>query len=216
MFRTVLVVAAAMLATACVTPRTLQQQTPTVAYKTSGKTLVGVVEQRERVKEGKPPNFAGYVRTYGMPVDWTVDTLTLSDKSYAGRTMSTYLADRIAGGLKASGSDAVVVSATRVPTDAEAEQIMSGMGASKLITIVNRDWHFDVNTNWVGKFQFNSDVEVVIQKAGKGTVLRKTFAEKQAIQAKGEESWPNLIVDAYKAKLEQVLSDSEVRAALEG
>lgn len=214
MFRSVLIAAAALLVTACVTPRSIEMQNPTLGYKTTDKTLVGVAEDRQRVKDGKPKNFAGYARVYGAPVDWTVDVLTMSDKASKGKSMSDYLAERIAAGLRAGGSDVMVVHADRVPTDEEAELVMVRENAGAIVTVVNHDWHFDVNTNWVGKFQFNSDVDVVIQKRGRGTVLTKRFAENQAIQGKGEESWPNMITDAYKAKLEQIFSDPEVKAAL--
>jgi len=216
MFRSLLIAAAALMVTACVTPRSLDLQNPAIAYKAPDKVLVGVVEDRERVKTGKPANFAGYARAYGIPNDWTVDVLTLSDKAQKGKSMSRYLSERIAAGMTSNGTEVVVVQADRVPTDAEANAILSQNGAGTLITVVDRDWHFDLNINWVGKFQFNSDVEVIVQKAGRGTVLRKNFAEKQAIQAKGEDSWPNQIVDAYKAKLEQIFNDPEVKAAIIG
>ncbi|MBX3480684.1 MAG: hypothetical protein KF842_09795 [Caulobacter sp.] len=214
MFRSVLIAAAALLVTACVTPRSIEMQNPTLGYKAADKIMVGVVEDRQRVKDGKPPNFAGYARVYGAPVDWTVDVLTMSDKTGKGKSMSRYLAERVAAGLKSGGADVMVMQADRVATDEEADIVMARENAGAIVTIVNHDWHFDVNTNWVGKFQFNSDVDVVIQKRGRGTVLTKRFADKQAIQGEGSESWPNMITDAYKAKLEQIFNDPEVKAAL--
>ncbi|RYF95532.1 MAG: hypothetical protein EON95_01085 [Caulobacteraceae bacterium] len=215
MFRVMAVAAAAMLVTACVTPRPMELQNPTVAYKASSKVLVGVVEARERVKGGKPGTFIGYIRMYGAPADLTVDVLTMAEKG-KGKTASTYLGERIAAGLKAAGSDVVVVRADREVTDAEANSILAANGGGVLLTIIDRDYHVDINANWVGKFQFNTDFEVIVQKAGKGTVLRKRFAEKAAIQAAGEDSWANQVADATKAKLQQILSDAEVQAALAG
>lgn len=215
MFRTMLVAAAAMLVTACVTPRPMEMQTPTLAYKAPSKVLVGVVEARERVQGGKPGTFIGYFRMYGAPTDLTVDILTLAEKS-KGKTASAYLGERVAAGLKAAGSDVVVVKADREVTDTEVDAILAANGGGVLLTIVDRDYHVDINGNWVGKFQFNTDFEVIVQKAGRGTVLRKRFAEKAAIQGKGEDSWANQVADATKAKLEQILTDPEVQAALAG
>ncbi|WGM39844.1 hypothetical protein [Caulobacter sp. NIBR1757] len=216
MFRTLLVAVAAMMLTACVTPRAVELQNPSIGYKASDKVLVGVVEDRPRVKAGKPNNFAGFARVYGAPMDWTVNEMTLADKTAKGKSMSLYLAERIAAGLKSGGADVMVMAASGVATDAQADEVLAANNAGVLLTVVDREWHFDVNTNWVGKFRFDSELELVVQRRGKGTVLRKTFKDSQAVQAEGDESWPNLIVDAYKAKLEEIFSDAEVKAALAG
>lgn len=213
MFRAIFVAAAAMLVTACVTPRAMELQNPTVSYKSSSKVLVGVVEARERVKAGKPAAFVGFIRMYGAPADLTTDILTLAEKGKA-KSASLYLSERVAAGLKAAGTDVVVVKADREVSDAEVDAILTANGGGVLLTIINRDYHVDINSNWVGKFQFNTDFEVIIQKAGKGTVLRKRFEEKAAIQGRGEDSWANQVADATKAKLEQILTDPEVQAAL--
>ena len=215
MLRAMFVAMAAMLVTACVTPRAMELQNPTVAYKASSKVLVGVVESRPRVQGGKPAAFIGYIRMYGAPADLTTDVLTLAEKG-KGKTVSTYLSERVAAGLKTAGSDVVVVKADREVTDAEVDAILAANGGGVLVTIIDREYHVDINANWVGKFQFNTDFEVVVQKAGKGTVLRKRFTENAAIQGKGEDSWANQVADATKAKLEQILTDPEVAAALAG
>jgi hypothetical protein len=218
MFRTVLIAAAAMLVTACVTPQPISAVTPVLSYRTTpDKLVVSVVEARERVvgAKGKPATIAGYARgAYGIPIDINIGQLAVADPSLKNASMSTYLAQRMADSLSASGSQAVVAQASRVATDAEAEQIMDTMKAGILLTVVDRNWHFDANLNWVGKVRFDTEVEIVVQRKGKGTILKKTFKDTQAVPLIADDSVANVMLLAYKAKLEQILEDPEVKVAL--
>lgn len=214
MFRTLMAVMAMCMLSACVTPISLEAQTPKLAYKAPEKMMVGVVEQRERVLAGKPANFAGYARMNGIPFDWTIKIIAGPKSPEGDKTMSQFLAGRIASGLKSGGSDVVELALAKPLSDEEATKVLTDAGAKTLVTVVDKDWHFDVNTNWVGKFKFNTDVDVIVQRVGGGTILRKSFQDSQAIQGEGDNSWPNMILAAYKAKLEQILSDPEVVAAI--
>jgi len=207
-----LIAAAAMCLAGCVTPLTVEQQAPAVSYQTQGRTLVAVVDDRERIRQGKAPNFLGFGRVYGAPIDWTVRTIVLGEGK--DLTMSQLIAARTAFGLTANGSAAEAVALTAGASDAEAEALLAQHDAANLLTLHVREWHFDVNTSWVGAFRFDSDFDVIVQRAGMGTVLRKTFTENQAIDARADASWSNMILEAYRGKLGQALNDADVRAAL--
>lgn len=207
-----LVVAAALGLAGCVTPMTAEQQSPVVSYQAQGRTLVAVVDDRARVREGKPANFLGFARVYGVPVDWTVRTIIVGEDK--DLTMSELLGERVALGLSANGGTAEAVALSADASDSEAEALLRQHGANNLLTLHVREWHFDVNTSWVNAFRFNSDFDVIVQRAGAGTVLRKTFTENQAIDAQADNSWGNMILAAYQSKLQQALNDSEVNTAL--
>lgn len=99
-------------------------------------------------------------------------------------------------------------------SDSDASSLIQSRAADRLVTFVLREWHFDVNLNWVGKFRFDSEIEVLVQRPGEGVVLRQTYKDSQAIQGIGDKSWGNMILEAYKAKLEQIINSPEVRSAL--
>jgi hypothetical protein len=213
MFR-LLAMAAALFVAGCVTPLTVEQQSPAVQYQVPGRTLVAVVDSRERVAQGKATNFLGFARIYGVPTDWTVETLMFGTPEDKTKTMAELLASRVVTGVNGGGGSAEAVALSEVQSDAGAQGLLQERGASSLMTLLVRNWHFDLNTSWVGRFRFETDMDVIVQRVGAGTVLRKAFAENQAIEAEGENSWGNMLLDAYRDKLAQTLNDPEVRAAL--
>lgn len=208
-----LVVAAALALAGCVTPMNAADQTPAVQYLAPGRTLVAVVDERIRTEEGRPENFAGFARNYGIPINWTVETLMLGAREDKNKTMAELLSARLVSGLAAQGADARGIALQAPLNDAEARALLEREAAERLMTVQLKDWHFDLNINWVGRFQFNSDAVVTVQDSA-GTVMTEQFAERAAIQAQGEESWPNMILTAYREKMEQILHDAEVRAAM--
>ena len=51
----------------------LQDQAPSFTYTNEDGILITVIDERIRVKEGKPQNFVGIAHaTFGIPVDWHV------------------------------------------------------------------------------------------------------------------------------------------------
>lgn len=208
-----LVVAAALGLAGCVTPMSAADQTPALQYATPNRTLVAVVDERVRTEQGRAENFAGFARTYGIPINWTVETLMLGAKEDKDKTMAELLSSRIVSGLSAQGGDVRSVALPAALADDGARELLQREQAQRLMTVVLRDWHFDFNANWVGRFQFNTDALVTVQTP-EGAILSEQFAEQAAIQAQADESWPNMILTAYRGKMEQILHDPEVRAAL--
>ncbi len=207
------VVAAGFVLAGCVTPLSASDQTPRVQYAATETTLVAVIDERVRTEEGRPENFAGFARNYGIPMHWTVETLMLGAREDKGKTMAELLSARLVSGLSAQGANARSVVIASPLNDGEARALLERESASRLMTVQLKDWHFDLNINWVGRFQFNSDAIVTVQTEA-GTILTEQFAERQAIQAEGDQSWPNMILTAYRAKMEQILHDDDVRGAL--
>lgn len=208
-----LIVAATLALAGCVTPMNAADQTPALQYTPPDRTLVAVIDERVRTEEGRPEVFAGFARSYGVPFSWTVETLMLGSKADKDLTMAQLLSARMVSGLAAGGGDVRSVTIPGALSDADARALLERESAGRLMTVQLKDWHFDLNVMWVGRFQFNSDAIVTVQNSG-GTVMTEQYAERQAIQAEGDESWPNMILAAYRAKMEQILNDEELRGAL--
>ncbi|MDZ4776179.1 MAG: hypothetical protein SGJ23_05265 [Alphaproteobacteria bacterium] len=203
-----------LLLAGCVTPLTAEQQQPMPGYVAPGKTVIGVVEDRARTEEGRAPTMLGYARNYGIPNHWHVKHIVRTPKEDRSKTAAQLLATRIAQGFTAKGSTVEEVAMTAPLSDSDASSLIQSRAADRLVTFVLREWHFDVNLNWVGKFRFDSEIEVLVQRPGEGVVLRQTYKDSQAIQGIGDKSWGNMILEAYKAKLEQIINSPEVRSAL--
>ena len=150
----------------------------------------------------------------GIPNDWSTDVIMVRQpRSEKGLTMAQLLSSRITSGLNASSSQAQSVTLSAPATDAAARDLLHAQQASRLVTVNLRDWHFDLNANWVGRMRFDTDADIIVQNAA-GTALNKRFTDSQAIQAIGDDLWQNLILGAYRAKLEAYFNDAELRAAL--
>lgn len=208
-----LILAASLALAGCVTPMNALDQTPAPGYSPPDRTLVAVIDERIRTEEGRPEAFAGFARSYGVPFHWTVETLMLGSKADKSLTMAELLSARMASGLAAGGGDVRSVALQAPLDDAGARALLEREQAGRLMTVQLKDWHFDLNVMWVGRFQFNSDAIVTVQNHA-GTVLTERYAENQAIQAEGDESWPNMILAAYRAKMEQILKDDDLHNAL--
>lgn len=204
-----------ILLAGCVTPLKVEQQTPMPAYIAPGKSIIGVVEDRPRTEQGRAPTMLGYARMlYGIPSHMHVNQIVRNPKADRSKTAAELLSTRIVQGFIANGSAVDEIAMTAPLSDTDASTLLRTRSADRLVTFVLREWHFDVNMSWVGKFRFDSEIEVVVQRPEEGVTFRQVFKESQAIQAEGSDSWGNQILEAYKAKLEQIINSPDVRAAL--
>jgi hypothetical protein len=203
-----------LLVAGCVTPMTVEQQTPAVSYKPAEKTLVAVIESRTRVtEEGRPDSFLGYARNYGIPNHWGTKEIYAFSPEDKGKPVTDILASRIAGGLTAAGGQAEVVSLKAPATEAEVRELLDAKAAGQLLTVNLQNWHFDLSINWVGKVRFDNEANLIVQRP-EGTLLAKHVAASDAVQADAKQSWQNILMLMYKDKLQTYLNDEEVKAAL--
>ena len=57
----------------CVTPVAVKDQLPKLDYTNNEEVLISVIDERERVKRGKPEDFIGVAHgVFGIPADWHV------------------------------------------------------------------------------------------------------------------------------------------------
>ena len=198
--------------TGCVTPMPLQDQAPSFTYKDEDGILITVIDERIRVKEGKPPNFVGIAHaTFGIPVDWHVYQVLATEEGDKERNLSEWLEYRIVTGLSQEGCPCAAVHFDEFPDAGEASKVLEENDAAWLFALVLNEWYFSVNLNWVTAFNFDTDTDFHCFHVNNGHVFKKRFKERDVIDERADESYQNLIMEAYKAQLQQIFNDEEIR-----
>ncbi|WP_193162212.1 hypothetical protein [Microbulbifer hainanensis] len=201
-----------MLVTACVTPVSLQEQSATPEYQVKEPVLISVIDQRKRVKDGKPKTFTGKVHgSFGIPMDWQVNNILATEPEDKDRNLAQFLQSRLVNGLNQSGWNATSVDLDEVPQDEAVTQLLEQNNANKMISLVLNEWYYSINLNWVSAFNFDTDTDVLVYDLQGGKLLSKNIKERDVIDEKGNQSPQNNILLAYKAQLDQIINDSEVR-----
>ncbi|MCB2168432.1 MAG: hypothetical protein KQI78_12290 [Deltaproteobacteria bacterium] len=198
--------------TGCVTPMAFQEQLPDVAYTINEGVLVSVIDERIRVKEGKPKDFIGKAHgAFGIPSDWHVKQVLATEEGDKERDLSEWLQHRIVKGLEQKGFRSASVELEDIPSFEEAKSVLIDNDASWLFVMVLNEWYFSINLHWVSAFNFDTDTDVHVFDAFTGELLSKRFKERDVIEEKATESPQNLIMAAYKAQLQQIINDEEIR-----
>ncbi|WP_444915315.1 hypothetical protein [Microbulbifer sp. TRSA007] len=68
--------------------------------------------------------------------------------------------------------------------------------------------------NWVSAFNFDTNTDILIYSLEEGKLLAKNIAERDVVDEQASESPQNNILRAYKAQLDQIVNDEEVRNAV--
>lgn len=76
------------------------------------------------------------------------------------------------------------------------------------------EWYFSVNLNWVSAFNFDTNTDILVYSLEEGKLLAKNIAERDVVDEQANESPQNNILRAYKAQLDQIVNDEEVRNAV--
>lgn len=215
MFRLGFVILALSILSGCVTPIPLNEQVPTVSYVTQDKVLIAVVDERKRVKAGKPKDYVGKAHaSFGIPVDWHVKQVLATEKEDKERNLSEFLEHRVVTGLNNKGWDSSAITLDKVPNVSESKDVLEKNKASKLFVLLLKEWYFSINLNWVSSFNFDTDSNVYVYQYEQGKVLEKNFAGRDVIEEEASESPQNKVLQAYREQLIEILSDKEVKAAL--
>ncbi|WP_163831728.1 hypothetical protein [Spartinivicinus ruber] len=215
MYRLAFVALALSILSGCVTPIPLNEQAPSVEYVTKDKVLIAVVDERKRVKKGKPKDFVGLAHaSFGIPVDWHVKQVLATEKEDKERNLSEFLAHRVVTGLNNKGWASQAIALNSVPSAAEAKSLLSKDQANKLFVLLLNEWYFSINLNWVSSFNFDTDSNVYVYQYEQGKTLEKNFAGRDVIEEEAGDSPQNKVLQAYRDQLAEILSDKEVQAAL--
>ncbi len=226
---------------ACVSPIPLEKQIAQVNYQVSSPILIAVIDKRKRlstpeeIKKAQEYVYGGdeddesdssydvsAIRTekfvgvahgvYGIPSDLEIENIA-PKKEDKDKTLAQFLADRIVKGLKKNNWN--VQSIQLKTTDAnKVRQTLNQHNATQLIILVLNEWYFSINLNWVSAFNFDTDVTIFSYSKNRDSVFSKQIKERDVIDEKATDSFQNFILSAYKAQLDQIFNDIELKEAL--
>jgi hypothetical protein len=209
------VLLATIFMSGCVAHIPFAQQLPPIDHSGLGMLAVSVVDDRERVKKGKPRNFVGVAHgIFGIPSDLNIKSALAVEDGDKARDLAQYLQYRIMQGFKARGWNAVELDLKTVPGDEQTRALLAGVGANQLLLLQLREWFFRLNLSWATAFNFDTDRTVFIYGAHTGKVLEKKFAGRDVVDQEWTESPQNHILMAYRDQLAEILNDPEVKQAL--
>lgn len=202
----------AMLTVGCATYTPYKQQLPTANYTSSNHVLLSVIDDRFRVKQGRPRDFIGvYRRAFGIPVNKYIDDLSPDDPLDKGATLAVFLERRLTDGLLASGF--VVTRKTVQEPPAVDVKVLSEEGAKKWLVIIVKEWYFSIDTHFINDFNFDTEVEVLVIDANDRLVLQKSLKKRDVMKETLERH--NDVLAAYKIKLTEILNDGDVKKSLQ-
>jgi len=213
---TALLLMAAALLTGCVTPLPLAQETPRLSYKVSRPMTMAVIDERDALKEGKPPTYIGRVHVaFGIPVDMQTYPWLISDKAKKEQTLAQALEERVILGLNDQGWQLTAGGFSSRPMQDAAVAVVAKQNAQRLVMLSITQWFVSVNTNWVTAFNFDWGYKLEVLDTQGNIAGSITDSGRDVVDAKANDSYQNLIKLAYRDRLVQILERPEVRAVLE-
>ena len=215
MLRKLTLLAVPFLLTACVTPVALEEQSATPQYEVREPVLISVIDQRQRVKDGKAETYVGKAHaSFGIPVDWHVKQVLATEPEDKQRTLAQFLEHRLVTGLNNSGWNAKAADLKQLPQAERMQDLLIEQDAAKMITLVLNEWYFSINLNWVSAFNFDTDTDILVYDLERGQLVSKNLKERDTIDEQASQSPQNNVLMAYKAQLDQIINDPEVRQAV--
>jgi hypothetical protein len=135
--------ALALLATlfvaGCAAHIPLAQQIPPIDDTGLSTIAVSVVDDRDRVKKGKPRNFVGVAHgVFGIPFGLYIDPSMAVEDGGKDRDLSQFLQYRIVQGFIARGWKAAELALEAVPDDEKARVLLGDVGTSAVGVTASR------------------------------------------------------------------------------
>ena len=200
----------------CVTPIALDKESPDVTYKVIRPIAVSVVDDREWLREGKPPTFIGRAHgVFGIPSDMETYPWLISDKAKKGQALAQALADRIAVGLNDEGWKVTSVESEATPDEATVTALLSARGSERLVVLTLTQWFISVNLNWVGAFNFDWGYRLAVYDERGKRLLGVDDQGRDVVDMQASESPQNMIKMAFRARLIKILERPDLQSALQ-
>lgn len=212
-----LVVCSVMTLSGCVSPISLDEQSPNPNVVHDDKVVISVLDNRVRVKEEEKDNdFVGVAHgAFGIPVDWNVDLVLATEEGDDDKSLAQFLEHRLTTGFQESGWDAVEAGVEDAISPEKAMSLLEEKQADKLLIIDLTEWYFSINLNWVTAFNFDTDSFVSVYAVEDGKLVEKQFKGRDVIEESADESPQNNILRAYRDQLIEIVTDPEIQSALE-
>lgn len=211
-----LVAIAGAVLSGCVAHIPLAKAAPDLSYKSVRPTLVAVVDERQVLSQGKPPTYVGRAHgAFGIPMDMQAYPWVVTEKEKKDQTLAQALEDRIVVGLNDEGWALTSLALTSKPTQAESLALMADRKATRLIVMSISQWFVSINMSLVSAFNFDWGYQLDVLDDQGAILTTVKESGRDVVDAKGSESYPNLIKLAYRERLIKILEQPQVRAALE-
>ncbi len=215
LFRVCFVVIVGLMASGCVTPMTLEQQSPEPDYLHTRKIVISVVDEREIVEQGKPETFIGTAEdVFGTVIILMTYPWFVSDEGQQTQTLSNAIEERIVFGLNNKGWDAVPASLSASPSERETEEVLNSLDAANLLVLTLKKWNVNLHLNWVTDLIFDWDVVVTVLDDSGRTLVSFEESGSDIIEKKVARSGADHIRLAYRERLKRILESKNVQAAL--
>lgn len=199
----------------CVAHVPLTKQVPPVEYTSATGIALSVIDDRQRVKQGKPRNFIGVAHgVFGIPTDWRIKPVLAVEEGDEDRDLAEFLRHRLSSGFTDRGWNAVEVPLDHIPEATAARTLIEQHHVGKLLILQLTEWFFSINLSWVTAFNFDTDTTVLVYSGTGEKAFEKRFAERDVVDAEADQSYQNHILLAYRDQLAQILNDPEVKQAL--
>jgi hypothetical protein len=202
--------------TGCVSHIPLSEQAPALSYASKEPLVIGVIDSRKRVKAGKPRTFIGVAHgVFGIPSDCEVDPWIAVEEGDDKKDLAQFLQKRIVTGLSNKGWKVSEIDVETVPNLNQAEALLTKYKTKHLLVLQLNEWFFSINLNLVTAFNFDTDTDVIIFSKEKGQVLTKKFAGRDVVDVKGNDSYQNQILMAYREQLNEIFNNPEIQKSLQ-
>jgi hypothetical protein len=195
----------------------LYEQLPELSFSDHEKVLISVVDNRWRIKAGKPKEFIGTAHAnFGLTqLDWDVARVLATEDEDRMRSLSQWLEHRIVNSFRIAGwYYSEVVYLDKVPSEVDAKNILEDNQASALMLFDLNEWFIDMSIGLAPVLNFNTNTNTYIYKPGVGKVLEKNFKSRNAAKLSGNQSPQDAIIKAYKVQLQKILTDRAVKESL--
>ncbi len=206
---------AVVLLSGCVAHIPKAEQSPDLSYQYDDKIIISVIDERHRVKSGKPENYIGVAHgLFGIPTDMYVYPWVAHEEEKKNQTLAQALEERIVFGLEDEGWDVVGGAFASRPSEQKMLGRLRAEAAKTLLILTLKKWYVDINLNWVTAFILEWNVTVNTFDRDAKALGSTSVSGRDTIDEDASDSFPNMIRRAYRNRLARILEEAEVREAL--
>jgi hypothetical protein len=199
----------------CVTPLTLQEQAPDIAYVIFEPILVSIIDERHHKRRGIEPDIVGMeFHEFGLPRYMRVYPMLEVGFAKQHKTLVDLLEEPLVFGMNESGWDAQPIRFQAIPSNEEVAEALSTSNTGKFLLIVLYDWYVSVNKAWFSDSNFDWDLAVIIFNKGGNRILEWRTGARTMIPYVASDSYPNTIKRAFRDRLDELMETEQVREAL--
>ena len=199
----------------CVTPMTMEEQSPDLDYLHENSIVISVIDARVSAQRATPETHIGSAQdAFDKVISLETYPWFVSNEEKRKQALSDALAERIVFGLNDEGWDAIPANFSDMPSSRETESILQSQNAENLLVLTLKKWNVSLNLNWITALIFDWDIAVtIINKSGK-KLAEFTDSGTDIIDEESGRSFADHIRLAYRQRLISILEDEKIRMAL--